>query len=62
LLLELQENPEAFQQLLRQVDFDNQAIKNKIKEFLEDAFIKDPDLAKLYSGTSGARYNPKSYR
>jgi hypothetical protein len=53
-------NPEAFQQLLRQVDFDNQAIKNKIKEFLEDAFIKDPDLAKLYSGTSGARLTQKA--
>ena len=53
-------NPEAFQQLLRQVDFDNPAIKNKIKEFLEGAFIKDPDLAKLYSGSSGARLTQRA--
>lgn len=53
-------NPEAFQQLLRQVDFDNRATKNKIKEFLEGAFIKDPDLAKLYSGSRGTRLTQRA--
>ncbi len=53
-------NPEAFQQLLRQVDFDNPAIKKEIKKFLEGAFIKDPDLAKLYSGSRGTRLTQKA--
>jgi len=53
-------NPEAFQQLLRQVDFDNPATKKKIKEFLEGAFIKDPDLAKLYSGSRGTRLTQRA--
>ena len=53
-------NPEAFQQLLRQVDFDNPKVKETIKEFLEGAFIKDPDLAKLYSGSRGMRLTQRA--
>jgi hypothetical protein len=47
-------NPEAFQQLLRQVDFDIPAVKNEIKKFLQGV-VDDPYLSKLYTGTAGSR-------
>ena len=47
-------NPEAFQQLLRQVDFDNPAVKNEIKKFLQGV-VDDPYFSKLYTGTAGSR-------
>lgn len=47
-------NPESFQQLLRQVDFDAPAVKNEIKKFLQGV-VDDPYFSKLYTGTAGSR-------